>query len=225
MSNKIALVSLDFAGTGSMCGGNKGVGGDGCAISRNNNQDLPDRNSQPARQGRGNRTRSGRLRWRRVSREGPRSRTRHGATSVRGNNLAECREPDQPDRSTKLRIHFLGLLPAGACASRGVAVVAAMMPHVPKGGFYEAFRYSTTDSVFGFATDRPYRASASQPQRQRRKEGGRQALGGKSRARASRQGRYAGMAARRRQQALFISDYQGRPESDRGRRDRRGAEQ
>jgi hypothetical protein len=25
MSNKIALVSLDFAGTGSMCGGNKGV--------------------------------------------------------------------------------------------------------------------------------------------------------------------------------------------------------
>jgi hypothetical protein len=28
MSNKIALVSLDFAGTGSMCGGNKGAGGD-----------------------------------------------------------------------------------------------------------------------------------------------------------------------------------------------------
>ncbi len=26
MSNKIALVSLDFAGAGSMCGGNKGVG-------------------------------------------------------------------------------------------------------------------------------------------------------------------------------------------------------
>ena len=26
MSNKIAPVSLDFAGTGSMCGGNKGVG-------------------------------------------------------------------------------------------------------------------------------------------------------------------------------------------------------
>ena len=26
MSNKIALVSLDFAGTGSMCGANKGVG-------------------------------------------------------------------------------------------------------------------------------------------------------------------------------------------------------
>jgi hypothetical protein len=26
MSNKIALVSLDFAGTGSVCGGNKGVG-------------------------------------------------------------------------------------------------------------------------------------------------------------------------------------------------------
>jgi hypothetical protein len=25
MSNKVALVSLDFAGTGSMCGGNKGV--------------------------------------------------------------------------------------------------------------------------------------------------------------------------------------------------------
>ena len=62
MSNKIALVSLDFAGTGSMCGANKGVGGDGCAISRNNNQDLSDRNPQPARQGRGYRTRSGRLR-------------------------------------------------------------------------------------------------------------------------------------------------------------------
>ena len=43
MSNKIALVSLDFAGTGSMCGGNKGVAGDGCAISRNNNQGLPNR--------------------------------------------------------------------------------------------------------------------------------------------------------------------------------------
>jgi hypothetical protein len=38
MSNKIALVSLDFAGTGSMCGGNKGVGCHGRAISRNNNQ-------------------------------------------------------------------------------------------------------------------------------------------------------------------------------------------
>src|SRR5258706_15133508 len=49
MSNKIALVSLDFAGTGSMCGGNKGVGGDGRAFSRNNNQGLPNRNSQPAR--------------------------------------------------------------------------------------------------------------------------------------------------------------------------------
>ena len=61
MSNKIALVSLDFAGTGSMCGGNKGVGGHGCALSKNNNQDLFNRNSQPARQGRGNRTRSGRL--------------------------------------------------------------------------------------------------------------------------------------------------------------------
>ena len=44
MSNKIALVSLDFAGTGSMCGGNKGVGCDGRTISRSNNQDLPNRN-------------------------------------------------------------------------------------------------------------------------------------------------------------------------------------
>jgi DNA polymerase IV len=34
MSNKIALVSLDFAGTGSMCGGNKGVGCDGRTINR-----------------------------------------------------------------------------------------------------------------------------------------------------------------------------------------------
>src|SRR5258707_14035339 len=113
MSNKIALVSLDFAGTGSMCGGSKGVGGDGCATSRNNNQDLSDRNPPPARQGRGNRTRSGRLRGSRVSREGPRSRTRHGATSVRGNNAAECRKPDQPDQSTKLSGHSLSLLPAG----------------------------------------------------------------------------------------------------------------
>jgi hypothetical protein len=32
MSNKIALVSLDFAGTGSVCSGNKGVGGHGRAI-------------------------------------------------------------------------------------------------------------------------------------------------------------------------------------------------
>src|SRR6266436_4854988 len=40
MSNKIALVSLDFAATGSMCGGNEGVGGDGCAVSRNKNQGL-----------------------------------------------------------------------------------------------------------------------------------------------------------------------------------------
>ena len=69
------------------------------------------------------------LDWRRVSREGPRSGTRHGATSLRGNNAAECREPDQPDRSTKLTVIFLSLLPAGACAFRGVAVVAAMMPH------------------------------------------------------------------------------------------------
>jgi hypothetical protein len=38
MSNKIALVSLDFAGTGSMCGGNKGVGGD--AVDAN--VELPD---------------------------------------------------------------------------------------------------------------------------------------------------------------------------------------
>jgi hypothetical protein len=41
MSNKIALVSLDFAGTGSMCGANKGVGNDRCAISRNDDQGLP----------------------------------------------------------------------------------------------------------------------------------------------------------------------------------------
>src|SRR6266478_1561395 len=82
--------------------------------------------------------------------------------------------------------HFLSLLPAGACAFRGVAVVAAMMPHVPKGGFYEAFRYSITDSVFGFATDRPRRASACKPHRQRRKESGRQALEGKAPARACR---------------------------------------
>ena len=32
-SNKIALISFDFAGTGSMCGGNKGVGHHGCAVS------------------------------------------------------------------------------------------------------------------------------------------------------------------------------------------------
>src|SRR6266404_6300785 len=119
--------------------------------------------------------------------------------------------------ANKAEGYFLSLLPAGACASRGVAVVAAMMPHVPKGGFYEALRYSTTDSVFGFATHRPCSASACKPQRQRRKEGGRQALEGKAPARASRQGRHASMAARRRQQALFIADYQGRPESDQGR--------
>jgi hypothetical protein len=34
MSNKFALFSLDFAGTGSMCGGNKGVGGDPLTMSR-----------------------------------------------------------------------------------------------------------------------------------------------------------------------------------------------
>src|SRR5258705_13056301 len=186
---------------------------------------MLDRNSRPARQGRGNRTRSGRLRWRRVSREGSRSRTRHGATAVRGNNAAECREPDQPDQPKKLRVIFLSLLPAGACASSGVAVVAAMAPHVPKGGFYEAPRYPTTDSVFGFATDRPCRAAACKPQRQRRKESGRQALEGKAPARVSRQGRHAGMAARRGQQTLFIADYQGGPESDRGRGGRGGAEQ
>ena len=33
-SNKIAPVSFDFADTGSMCGGNKGVGCDGRTISR-----------------------------------------------------------------------------------------------------------------------------------------------------------------------------------------------
>jgi hypothetical protein len=33
MSNKIALVSLDFAGAARMCGRDKGVGDDGCAIS------------------------------------------------------------------------------------------------------------------------------------------------------------------------------------------------
>jgi len=43
MSNKIALVSLDFAGTGSMCSDNKGVGRDGRTISGNSNQDLSDR--------------------------------------------------------------------------------------------------------------------------------------------------------------------------------------
>src|SRR5216684_6470356 len=129
MSNKIALVSLDFAGPGSVCSGNKGVVGDGRAISRSNNQDLSDRNSQPARQSRGNRARSRRLRRCGISREGPRSRTRHGATPVRGNNAAQCRKPDQPDRSTRLSGHFPSLLPAGACAFRGVAVVAAMMPH------------------------------------------------------------------------------------------------
>jgi hypothetical protein len=40
MSNKIAQVSLDFAGTGSMCAGSKGVDADGSAVSRNNNQDV-----------------------------------------------------------------------------------------------------------------------------------------------------------------------------------------
>src|SRR6266404_1923171 len=111
--------------------------------------------------------------------------------------------------ANKAEGYFLSLLPAGACASRGVAVVAAMMPHVPKGGFYEALRYSTTDSVFGFATNRSRRASASKPQRWRRKEGGRPPVERKAPARASCQRRYAGMAARRRQQALFIADYQG----------------
>jgi len=33
MSNKIALVSLDFGSTGSMCGDNKGVTANGPAIS------------------------------------------------------------------------------------------------------------------------------------------------------------------------------------------------
>jgi hypothetical protein len=37
MSNKIALVSLDFAGMGSVCGGNKGVIRHGRTFSRNNN--------------------------------------------------------------------------------------------------------------------------------------------------------------------------------------------
>jgi hypothetical protein len=32
-SNKIALISLDFARTARMCGGDEGVGDDGCAIS------------------------------------------------------------------------------------------------------------------------------------------------------------------------------------------------
>jgi len=32
-SNKITLVSLDFAGTGSMCAGSKGVDADGSAVS------------------------------------------------------------------------------------------------------------------------------------------------------------------------------------------------
>src|SRR5256885_3054402 len=100
-----------------------------------------------------------------------------------------------------------------------------MMPPDLEGGFYEALRYPTTDSVFGVATDRPCRASACKPQRQRRKEGGRQALEGKAPAGASRQGEHASMAARRRQQALFVTDYQGRPESDRGRGGRRGAGQ
>ena len=40
MSNKIAQVSLDFAGTGSMCAGSKGVDADGSAVSRNNDQDV-----------------------------------------------------------------------------------------------------------------------------------------------------------------------------------------
>src|SRR5258707_10491016 len=47
MSNKIALVSLDFADTGSMCGANKGVGCHGRAFSRNNDQGLSGRNSHP----------------------------------------------------------------------------------------------------------------------------------------------------------------------------------
>ena len=33
MSNKIAQVSLDFAGSGSMCAGNKGVDANGRAVS------------------------------------------------------------------------------------------------------------------------------------------------------------------------------------------------
>src|SRR5260370_2311159 len=113
---------------------------------------------------------------------------------------------------------FPGPPPAGACASRGVAVVAAIVPPDLEGGFYEALRYSTTDSVFGFATNRPCGASACKPERWRRKEGGRQALERKTPARASRQGRHAGVAARRRQQALFISDYPARRPSARRRR-------
>jgi hypothetical protein len=38
--------------------------------------------------------------------KGLESRTRYGATLVRGNNIAECGEPDQPDQSTKLRVLF-----------------------------------------------------------------------------------------------------------------------
>jgi hypothetical protein len=37
MSNMIAPVSLDFPGTGSMCGIGKGVDADGRAVSRGNN--------------------------------------------------------------------------------------------------------------------------------------------------------------------------------------------
>src|SRR5882724_9523649 len=79
-------------------------------------------------------------------------------------------------RSTRLSGHFLSLLPAGACAFRGVAVVPAMMPHDLEGGFYEDLRYSTNDFVFGFATNRPCRGSACKAQRRRRKQGGQQAL-------------------------------------------------
>src|SRR5258708_1754 len=92
------------------------------------------------------------------------------------NTADECDKHNQSDRSTRLSRHFPGLPPAGGCAFRGVAVVAAMMPHDLEGGFYEALRYSTTDSVIGFATNRPCSGSAGKPQRQRRKQGGQQAL-------------------------------------------------
>ena len=67
--------------------------------------------------------------------------------------------------------------------------------------------------ILSSASQRTDRAAGlpAKPQRQRRKEGGRQALERKAPAGTSRQGRHAHMAAWRRQQALFIADYQGRP--------------
>jgi len=64
------------------------------------------------------------------------------------------------DRSTELAILPLVLLPARAKRFCGVEVVAAMVPHDLKGGSYAAFRYSTSNSICGIATNRSCSNSA-----------------------------------------------------------------